>query len=79
MVKVIVLTFTVLLMSGCINKHGISAKYYSDCKEYYDMQGYYHKICGKDDIITYKEMQKKIVKKYNTLTNKKEPPKKNVW
>lgn len=44
-----------LLFSGCINKHGISAKYYSDCKEYYDYQGYYHKECGEDDIVTYKE------------------------
>ena len=43
-------------LSGCVNKHGISAKYYSDCKEYYDLQGYYHKECGDDDIVTYKQM-----------------------
>ncbi len=44
------------MLGGCINKHGISLKYYSDCKEYYDLQGYYHKECGEDDIITYKEL-----------------------
>jgi len=66
-------------MSGCLNKHGISAHYYSDCKEYYDMQGYYHKECGEKDIITYKELGNKIEKKYNSLTDKKEPPKPNVW
>jgi len=42
-----------LILTGCINKHGISAKYYSDCKEYYDLQGYYHKECGDDDVVTY--------------------------
>ncbi len=42
------------LFSGCVNKHGVSAKYYSDCKEYYDLQGYYHKDCGEDDMFTYK-------------------------
>ena len=49
------ISFT-LLFSGCVNKHGISMKYYSDCKEYYDLQGYYHKDCGEDDIVTYKEL-----------------------
>ena len=70
--KIIIFGLTLLLFSGCVNKHGISAKYYSDCKEYYDMQGYYHKECGGDDIITYKEMKNFI--------NKKSPePKGNVW
>jgi len=45
-----------LLLSACVNKHGISMKYYSNCKEYYDLQGYYHNECGKDDIITYKKV-----------------------
>jgi len=58
--------------SGCVNKHGISAKYYSDCKEYYDLQGYYHKECGDDDIITYKQMKE-------ALKKKKPAPTSNVW
>jgi len=49
-----ILPFLILLFSGCVNQHGVSAKYYSDCKEYYDLQGYYHKECGQDDIVTYK-------------------------
>ncbi|MBA1433516.1 MAG: hypothetical protein FAF04_07995 [Epsilonproteobacteria bacterium] len=61
-----------LFLSGCVNKHGISAKYYSDCKEYYDLQGYYHKECGEDDIITYKTMKEAIKKK-------KPEPTSNVW
>jgi hypothetical protein len=61
-----------LFFSGCVNKHGISAKYYSDCKEYYDLQGYYHKECGEDDIITYKQMKDAIKKK-------KPEPTSNVW
>ena len=45
-----------ILFTSCVNKHGISAKYYSDCKEYYDLQGFYHKECGDDDIVTYKRV-----------------------
>ena len=59
-----------LFFSGCLNKHGIALKYYSDCKEYYDLQGYYHKECGEDDIITYKELGKKFkVKKKQSQGN----------
>lgn len=78
MIKLTLLSLTLLFFSGCMNKHGISTRYYSDCKEYYDVQGYYHKECN-DDIISYKELKKKVEKKYNSLTNKKEPPKPNVW
>jgi hypothetical protein len=53
----IILLLSALAFQGCVNKHGVSLKYYSDCKEYYDLQGYYHKECGEDDIVTYKEMQ----------------------
>jgi len=66
------LIFFSILFSGCMNKHGVSAKYYSECKEYYDYQGYYHKECGEDDIMTYKEM--------GDAFKKKEPePTGNVW
>lgn len=60
MIKKSLLLFSLVCMSvflsACVNKHGVSAKYYSDCKEYYDLQGYYHKECGEDDIFTYKEV-----------------------
>ena len=51
---------TTLFFSGCVNKHGISLKYYSDCKEYYDVQGYYHKECGDDDVVTYKQIKENL-------------------
>lgn len=74
MIKLILsLLFLSLFFSGCINKHGISAKYYSDCKEYYDYQGYYHKECGEDDIITYKEAQDYFEDEKESKTDK------NVW
>ena len=72
MIKLILLLLFTIFVTGCVNKHGISLKYYSDCKEYYDMQGYYHKKCGDDDIITYKEMK-------NALKKKDTKPKGNVW
>ena len=61
-----------ILLSGCMNKHGVSAKYYSECKEYYDYQGYYHKECGEDDIITYEEAAEVFKKQ-------KPEPTGNVW
>jgi len=56
---------------GCVNKRGVSATYYNDCKEYYDYQGVYHKACD-DNVIEYKEVKEKFIK----------PPdnsKKKVW
>lgn len=61
-----------LIFNGCVNKHGISAKYYSDCNEYYDMQGYYHKDCGEDDIVTYKAVG-------DAFKAKEDNSKKSVW
>ncbi|MCF6330810.1 MAG: hypothetical protein L3I99_04610 [Sulfurimonas sp.] len=69
---IITLIVISLNFSGCINKHGISAKYYSDCKEYYDMQGYYHKKCGDDDIVTYKAIGE-------FFEEEETKPKSNVW
>ena len=63
--------FAVFTLSGCVNKHGVSLQYYSDCKEYYDLQGYYHKECGKDDIVTYKEAAEGVKK---VFTKKKKDP-----
>jgi hypothetical protein len=69
----------IFFLSGCVNKHGISAKYYSDCNEYYDLQGYYHKECGEDDIITYKKMGEVASDVKDKITGKKEKPKGNVY
>ena len=79
MIKIILLALTTLFLTGCINKHGISAKYYSDCKEYYDIQGYYHKECGKDDIITYKTIKDETTSIIKAALGEKEKPKGNVW
>jgi len=72
MIKLLLLSLFLLSFTSCVNRHGISIKYYSDCKEYYDLQGYYHKECGDDDIVTYKAMQ-------NALKKKDTRPKGNVW
>jgi hypothetical protein len=73
MIKIILLTITLFFTSGCMNKNGISLKYYSECEEYYDMQGYYHKKCGDDDFVSYEQI-KEVFKK------KKEPEvQENVW
>jgi len=71
MIRITLLILATLFLNGCVNKHGISAKYYSECKEYYDLQGFYHKECGEDDIVTYKEM--------GEFFEKKEEPTGNVW
>lgn len=89
MIKIILLITVFTFFLGCANKHGISAKYYSDCKEYYDLQGYYHKECGQDDIATYQEIEEKAseistktLKTVKKLVGQPEPQPKhqpNVW
>lgn len=79
MIKIALLLITTFLFTACVNQHGVSAKYYSDCKEYYDLQGYYHKECGEDDIVTYKEVRDTAGKVVDIFTGKKEQPKGNVW
>ena len=76
MIKILLLT-TVLLFTACVNKRGISAKYYSDCKEYYDLQGFYHKDCN-DEILTYQEMKETGGKIIDAYVGKKEKPRSNV-
>ena len=48
-----------LLLGGCVNKRGISATYYNDCREYYDMHGYYHKKCD-ENLIEYQEVKETV-------------------
>jgi len=79
MIKIIFLIFITFFFSACFNKHGISAKYYSECEEYYDLQGYYHKKCGDDDIVTYKQIGEATDKVVDAWTKKKEQPQGNVW
>ncbi len=79
MIKTILLILTILFFTGCFNKHGISARYYSDCEEYYDLQGYYHKECGKDDMVTYDEIGDGAKSVVDTFTGNDSTPKGNVW
>ncbi len=71
MKKIFLFTVSVFAFSGCVNKHGVSIKYYSDCNEYYDLQGYYHKECN-DDIVTYKEVKKKVKKLFEEEQKKEQ-------
>ncbi len=80
MIKYLLIISALFILSGCVNKHGISLKYYSECEEYYDVQGYYHKECGKDDIVTYKELEKKADEAIDYVVGaEEEQPKGNVW
>lgn len=42
--------------TGCFNDRGVSMRYYNDCEEYYDAQGYYHKKCD-PNAVEYSEVQ----------------------
>jgi hypothetical protein len=50
--------FSLIFLSGCVNKRGISHRYYNSCHEYYDLQGYYHKDCDKN-IVDFKPKEPK--------------------
>ena len=71
--KIILLIFILFLLSGCISKRGVSLQYYNDCKEYYDLQGFYHKDCNDENMVTYKEIKSVVEPK------KKTTHKTNVW
>lgn len=62
-----------IFLSGCyVNERGISARYYNDCREYYDAAGMYHKVCDKN-IIDYKDVTDSAKKAYNYVTTPKQP------
>lgn len=65
------LPFVILILSGCVNERGISARYYNECREYYDAQGYYHKKCD-ENLIEYKDVSE-------ALKTKEKKPHTNVW
>ncbi|MEA1918249.1 MAG: hypothetical protein U9N52_00270 [Campylobacterota bacterium] len=54
----ITLLISLFLFSGCVNKRGISERYYNSCHEYYDLQGYYHKDCD-DNLINFSSKESK--------------------
>ena len=44
------LTILLLTMQGCVyfNDEGVGIRLYRDCKEYYDVEGIYHRECDKN-------------------------------
>lgn len=74
MIKTLLIISTLFVLSGCVSTHGVSTQYYSDCKEYYDLQGYYHKDCD-DDMFTYKGFWEGVIKVFTTDDSSN----KNVW
>jgi hypothetical protein len=73
--------FTIILLStlflGCVNQRGISLKYNNHCKEYYDIQGKYHKVCDENEILEF-ETVKQLPSKTAELFEAEERDK-NVW
>lgn len=47
------------MLTGCFNDRGISLRYYNNCEEYYDAQGYLHKKCDKN-IADYTEIYQAV-------------------
>jgi hypothetical protein len=53
-----------IFFAGCFNERGVSLRYYNDCEEYYDVQGYYHKKCDKN-IVDYSDISKALESNQN--------------
>jgi len=53
------LLFTLTMLAGCFNERGVSMRYYNNCEEYYDAQGYYHKKCD-SNLIDYNDVKKSL-------------------
>jgi IMP cyclohydrolase len=47
-----------LFFIGCVDKEGISLKYYPECHEYYDYYGVYHEKCD-NNIYNFKTKKKR--------------------
>ena len=82
--NIIFLIISIIVFTGCINKRGISATYYNDCREYYDARGYYHKDCD-ENLIEFADVKEGAVEAYEsakkviTHTEHEEPVHKVVW
>jgi len=82
--NIIFLMITITLFSGCMNKRGISATYYNDCREYYDARGYYHKSCD-ENLVEFSDVKSATAKAYTSVkaavthTQEVEPEHKLVW
>ena len=70
-ISIFLITILTFLLSGCVNRRGVSAKYYNDCHEYYDSKGYYHKECD-ENMVEYEDVKK-------VFRSKEEKPTGNVW
>ena len=82
--NIIFLIVPLLFFSACMNKRGISATYYNDCREYYDARGYYHKSCD-ENLIEFSDVKSGTAKAYSSVkaavthTQEVEPEHKLVW
>ena len=70
--KISISILTIIFLTGCVGREGISLKYYNDCKEYYDMQGYYHRKCDDSMMLKYKTIT-------DAFKEEKKESNKNVW
>lgn len=48
-----------IFLSGCFNDRGVSLRYYDNCEEYYDLQGYFHKKCD-PNLFDYSDVKEAI-------------------
>ncbi|HLD23809.1 MAG TPA: hypothetical protein VJA83_07680 [Sulfuricurvum sp.] len=64
MKKYYLLFLVPIIFAGCFNERGVSLRYYNDCEEYYDAQGYYHKQCDKN-IVDYSDIKNALESNQN--------------
>jgi len=55
--KYFILIILAIFMTSCVNKKGISMKYYDDCHFYYDLYGTYKEDCPHNFINFKKEKE----------------------
>ena len=70
MIKFILIwLFALIMFSGCFNERGVSMRYYNDCEEFYDSQGYYHKKCD-DNLLNYSDVKKAFTPSNSEVSSK---------
>lgn len=69
MTKYLLPFLAMMLFAGCLNERGVSMRYYNECEEHYDAQGYYHKKC-EENLIDYSDVKKALTSPANAADPK---------
>ena len=79
MIKLFTLLALLSLLTACVNERGISTHYNNKCREYYDVQGSYHKKCDENEVLEFKTIRELPSKTMEFFGDDETEPEPNVY